>query len=230
MGTSPTDGAAMARGDRYRSHHLPQVGADIAALRDIHLQRIALIRIGQLAAEEIRGRRLQELPSWPAELGNCWKLYFDLHEHARQAPKYRIVYRFLPPSDDPQSPDRRPRLQVLAVGPRKHAEAYERAAARLALPHVKIERPIQPHDRATEPRPDRSALTLGAARLAALARNSADASRDRAASLRPSFPPPPPPPLPAPQSLESTSQPPGRPIQPQQPPPRSPGPAGRSSL
>lgn len=211
------------RGDRYRSHHLPQVGADIAALRDIQLQRIALIRIGQLAAEEIRGRRLKKLPSWPAELGNCWKLYFDLHEHDvgrrlnQQAPRYRIVYRFLPPSDTPQNTDRRPRLQVLAVGPRQQAEVYERAAARLTLPDVKIEQAIQPQDRAPGPRRASPALAPSAARLAALARDSAQASRNRTEHLRTSVPPPPP--LPPTQRSRSNSPPPRPPIQPQMPPP-----------
>jgi len=213
------------RGDRYRSHHLPQVGVDIAALRDVHLQRIALIRIGQLVAEEIRGRPLKRLPSWPAELGNCWKLYFDLHEHDRRAPKYRIVYRFLPPTDGPQNTDRRLRLQVLAVGPRQQAEAYERAAARLALPDVRMERTIQPQERAPAPRPGRPALAPGAARLAALAHDSAQASRDRTAHLRTSVPPPPP--LPPPKRSGSTVPPPRPPNQPQQPPPRYLGPPVR---
>jgi hypothetical protein len=211
------------RGDRFRSHHLPQVGADIAALRDVQLQRIALIRIGQLAAEEIRGKRLKKLPSWPAELGNCWKLYFDLHEHDvgrrlnRQAPRYRIVYRFLPPSDVPQNTDRRPRLQVLAVGPRRQAEVYERAAARLTLPDVKREQAIQPAERMPGPRPGRPALASGAARLAALARDSAHASRSRTEHLRTSVPPPPP--LPPPQRTRSTIPPSRSPTQPQTPPP-----------
>lgn len=212
------------RGDRFRSHHLPQVGADIAALRDVQLQRIALIRIGQLAAEEIRGRRLKKLPSWPAELGNCWKLYFDLHEHDvgrrlnRQAPGYRIVYRFLPPSDLPQDTDRRPRLQVLAVGPRRQAEVYERAAARLTLVDVNREQAIQPEERAPGPRTARPMLAPGAARLAALARESAQASRSRTEHLTTV---PPPPPLPPPQRSKGTLPPSQPPPQPQTPPPPS---------
>lgn len=214
------------RADRYRSHHLPQVGADIAALGDIQLQRIALIRIGQLAAEEIRGRRLKKLRSWPAELGNCWKLYFDLQEHDigrrlnQQAPRYRIVYRFLPPTDTPHDTDRRPRLQVLAVGPRRQAEAYERAAARLTLPAVKAEQAIQPQERAPDTRPAPPALTPAAAQLAALARDSAQASRNRTEYFRTSLPPPPP--LPPPQR-SSTSPPPRPPIQPHIPPTPTPG-------
>lgn len=147
---------------RFRSHHLPQVGTDIAGLRDVQLQKLALIRIGQLAADEIHGKRLRELPAWPAALGNCWSLYFDKVDDVirplnRPAPRFRIVYRYLPPTSDPGDRDRRPRLQVLAVGLRSQAEAYERAAARLELPAVTREPTFQPHDRAPMP-PSRSTL------------------------------------------------------------------------
>lgn len=206
---------------RFRSHHLPQVGTDIAGLRDVQLQKLALIRIGQLAADEIHGKRLRELPAWPAALGNCWSLYFDKVDDVirplnRPAPRFRIVYRYLPPTSDPGDRDRRPRLQVLAVGLRSQAEAYERAAARLELPAVTREPTFQPHDRAPMP-PSRSTLPsplpASAARLAALAGESASTSRRRAEQLR-RIPPPP--------TLPTPAETPGRNIPPQ--PTNPPGP------
>jgi hypothetical protein len=141
----------MATSDPYRADHLPLVGADILKLPTLQLQKIALTRIAQLTSGEIRGRPLKELPSWPKELGACFKLYFDEQEQEfglgsgrRRPPRYRVVYRFLPPAAKGGSPDRRPRIQVLAVAKRAHSEVYERAADRLALPDVAQERAIQP--------------------------------------------------------------------------------------
>ncbi|WP_143120729.1 hypothetical protein [Actinacidiphila alni] len=140
----------MAAADPYRGDHLPLVGADIMQLPNLQLQKLALTRIAQLTSGEIQGRKLDELPSWPKALGECWKLYFGEHEHDighrlnRRPPAYRIVYRFLPPVDKPNDRDKRPRIQVLALGPRAQSEAYERAATRLARPEVHRERAIQP--------------------------------------------------------------------------------------
>ncbi|MGW4490507.1 hypothetical protein [Streptomyces sp. NPDC004376] len=140
----------MAASDPFRGDHLPQVGADILKLSP-QLQKLAIIRIAQLASGEAEGIRLERMSdSWPAELRDCWKLYFDEQEYDegqrlnRPAPRYRIVYRFLAPVPDPADRDRRPRLQVLAVGPRYMAEAYERAVSRLARPEVANERTVQP--------------------------------------------------------------------------------------
>lgn len=149
----------MAASDPFRGDHLPQVGADILQLKNPQLQRLALIRIAQLTSGERQGTRLERMSdSWPTELRDCWKLYFDEQEYDvgqrlnRQAPRYRIVYRFLDPVPDPSDRDRRPRLQVLAVGPRYQAEAYERAVSRLARPEVAGERTVQPARPAPEPR------------------------------------------------------------------------------
>ncbi|MEU6355965.1 hypothetical protein ABZ896_42755 [Streptomyces sp. NPDC047072] len=140
----------MAASDPFRGDHLPQVGADILKLSS-QLQKLAIIRIAQLASGEAEGIRLERMSdSWPTELRDCWKLYFDEQEYDegqrlnRPAPRYRIVYRFLDPVPDPADRDRRPRLQVLAVGPRYLAEAYERAVSRLARPEVANERTVQP--------------------------------------------------------------------------------------
>ncbi|MEW2402006.1 hypothetical protein [Streptomyces sp. NPDC046862] len=141
----------MAASDPFRGDHLPQVGADILQLKSLQLQKLALIRIAQLTSGEAKGTRLERMSdAWPMELRDCWKLYFDEQEYDegkrlnRQAPRYRIVYRFLDPLPDPADRDRRPRLQVLAVGPRYQAEAYERAVSRLARPEVAGERTVQP--------------------------------------------------------------------------------------
>lgn len=129
----------MAPTDRYRGDHLPAVGADILNLPSLQLQKITLTRIAQLADGEINGIPLTR------DLRGCRKLYFEEQENDvgrrlnSPAPGYRIVYRVLPPVDDPADRDTRPRLQVLAVGPRAHQEAYERAAARLARPEVERE-------------------------------------------------------------------------------------------
>jgi hypothetical protein len=126
----------VAPNDRYRGDHLPVIGADILNLPSLQLQKIALTRIAQLASGEISGKPLTR------DLRGCFKLYFDEQENDvgrrlnRPAPGYRIVYRILPPIDDPPDRDARPRLQVLAVGPRARQEAYERAAARMARPEV----------------------------------------------------------------------------------------------
>ncbi|MEU9168613.1 hypothetical protein AB0D34_12585 [Streptomyces sp. NPDC048420] len=153
----------MAASDPFRGDHLPQVGADILKLNP-QLQKLAIIRIAQLASGEAEGIRLERMSdSWPAELRDCWKLYFDEQEYDegqrlnRQAPRYRIVYRFLDPVPDPADRDRRPRLQVLAVGPRYQAEAYERAVSRLARPEVASERSVQPARRAPQQRGQRAA-------------------------------------------------------------------------
>ena len=141
----------MAASDPYRGDHLLEVGDDILKLKSLQLQKLALIRIAQLTSGEAKGTRLEQMSdAWPTELRDCWKLYFDEQENDvgrrlnRQAPRYRIVYRFLDPVPDPANRDRRPRLQVLAVGPRYQAEAYERAVSRLARPEVAGERTIQP--------------------------------------------------------------------------------------
>ncbi|MFD0440635.1 hypothetical protein [Streptomyces chartreusis] len=148
----------MAASDPFRGDHLPQVGADILQLKNLQLQKLALIRIAQLTSGEVQGTRLERMPdSWPAELRNCWKLYFDEQEYDvdrrlnRQAPRYRIVYRFLDPVPDTADRDRRPRLQVLAVGPRYQSEAYERAVSRLARPEVAGERSVQPTRPSAQP-------------------------------------------------------------------------------
>lgn len=141
----------MAASDPYRGDHLPQVGADILQLKNLQLQKLALIRIAQLTSGEAQGTRLERMPdSWPEELRDCWKLYFDEQENDvgrrlnRQAPRDRSVFRFLDPVPDPADHDRRPRLQVIAVEPRYQAEAYERAVARFARPEVAAERSVQP--------------------------------------------------------------------------------------
>lgn len=105
--------------------------------------------------------------SWPAELGNCWKLYFDVQEYDvgqrlnRPAPRYRIVYRFLDPVPDSTDRDRRPRLQVLAVGPRYQAEAYERAVSRLARPEVAGDPSVQPARPSAQPTVQRRGQRAG---------------------------------------------------------------------
>jgi hypothetical protein len=154
----------VAASDPFRGDHLPQVGADILQLKDSQLQRLALIRIAQLTSGEAEGTRLKRMSdSWPDELRDCWKLYFDEQEYDegrrlnRLAPRYRIVYRFLDPVSDPSDRDRRPRLQVLAVGPRYLAEAYERAVSRLARPEVAGERTVQP----ARPAPERRGQGAG---------------------------------------------------------------------
>lgn len=141
----------MAASDPYRGDHLPQVGTDILQLKNLQLQKLALIRIAQLTSGEAQGMRLERMSnSWPEELRDCWKLYFDTQEYDvgrrlnRPAPRYRIVYRFLDPAPTSADRDRRPRLQVLAVGPRHQAEAYERAVTRLARPEVAGEPTVQP--------------------------------------------------------------------------------------
>lgn len=141
----------MAASDPYRGDHLLEVGEDILKLKSLQLQKLALIRIAQLTSGEATGTRLERMSeAWPTELRNCWKLYFDEQEYDvgrrlnRQAPRYRIVYRFLDPVPGPADRDQRPRLQVLAVGPRYQAEAYERAVSRLAGPEVAGERAAQP--------------------------------------------------------------------------------------
>ncbi|MFF0133274.1 hypothetical protein ACFYTG_47700 [Streptomyces mirabilis] len=148
----------MEASDPFRGDHLPQVGADILKLKNLQLQKLALIRIAQLTSGQVQGTRLERMSdSWPAELGNCWKLYFDEQEYDvgqrlnRQAPRYRIVYRFLDPVPDTADRDRRPRLQVLAVGPRYQSEAYERAVSRLARPEVAGERSVQPTRPSAQP-------------------------------------------------------------------------------
>lgn len=153
----------MAASDPFRGDHLPQVGADILKLSP-QLQKLAIIRIAQLASGEAEGIRLERMSdSWPAELRDCWKLYFDEQEYDegkrlnRPAPRYRIVYRFLDPVLDPADRDRRPRLQVLAVGPRYMAEAYERAVSRLSRPEVASERTVQPAQRTPLPLGQRAA-------------------------------------------------------------------------
>jgi hypothetical protein len=133
--------------DPYRADHLPLVGADILKLPTLQLQKLALTRIAQLTSGEIQGRPLEQRASWPAELGRCFKLYFDEYgpdNGRKRPPRYRIVFRFLPPAAKDGRPDRRPRLQVLAVARRAQSEAYERAAHRLALPDIARERAIQP--------------------------------------------------------------------------------------
>ncbi|MEU6379629.1 hypothetical protein [Streptomyces sp. NPDC046909] len=152
----------MASSDPFRGDHLPQVGADILKLNP-QLQKLAIIRIAQLTSGERTGIRLERMSdSWPAEIRDCWKLYFDEQEYDegqrlnRPAPRYRIVYRFLDPVPDPADRDRRPRLQVLAVGPRHMAEAYERAVSRLARPEVAGERSVQPTRRAPQRRGQRA--------------------------------------------------------------------------
>ncbi|MEV6012002.1 hypothetical protein AB0M29_35000 [Streptomyces sp. NPDC051976] len=140
----------MAPNDRYRGDHLPLVGADILNLPSLQLQKIALTRIAQLASGEINGKPLTR------DLRGCFKLYFDEQENDvgrrlnRPAPGYRIVYRLLPPVEDPPDRDTRPPLQVLAVGPRARQDAYERAAARMARPEVQPEAE-QPSPRSTGP-------------------------------------------------------------------------------
>ncbi|WP_416974634.1 hypothetical protein [Streptomyces sp. 4F14] len=143
----------MAASHPFRGDHLLEVADDILKLSP-QLRRLAVIRIAQLTSGEATGIRLERMPdSWPAELRNCWKLYFDEQEYDvgrrlnRQAPRYRIVYRFLDPVPDPADRDRRPRLQVLAVGPRYQSEAYERAVSRLARPEIANEPTVQPTPR-----------------------------------------------------------------------------------
>jgi hypothetical protein len=150
----------VAVSDSFRGDHLPQVGADILQLESLQLQKLALTRIAQLTSGEIQGTRLERMSdSWPTELRDCWKLYFDEQEYDvgqrlnRRAPRYRIVYRFLDPVPDAADRDRRPRLQVLAVGPRYQAEAYERAVLRLARPEIAGEPSIQPTRPSTRPAP-----------------------------------------------------------------------------
>ncbi|MDQ0765672.1 hypothetical protein [Streptomyces canus] len=149
----------MVASDPYRGDHLTEVGADILKLKSSQLRKLAVIRIAQLTSGEAKGERLERMPdSWPTELRDCWKLYFDEQENDvgrrlnQAAPRYRIVYRFLDPVPDPRDRDRRPRLQVLAVGPRYQAEAYERAVSRLAQPAVAGERSVQPARRSPQRR------------------------------------------------------------------------------
>ncbi|WP_331726372.1 hypothetical protein [Streptomyces sp. NBC_00470] len=126
--------------DHYRADHLPLVGQDVLTLPTLQLQKIALTRIAQLTAGEIRGRPLEALAGWP-DLSDCRKLYFDEQENDvgrslnKTAPRWRIVYRLLDPVD-PLGADRRMRLQVVAVGPRFQARVYDTAGTRLQRPEV----------------------------------------------------------------------------------------------
>jgi hypothetical protein len=127
--------------DLYRSDHHPDVRNDILALPTLQLRKIALIRITQLVKGEFRVHMLEDLQGW-ADLGRgFYKLPFPeafalaqtsrerrtVQQEAQGA--YRIIYRILEPAP---GADQRPRLQVIAVGPRVQGHVYETANSRVA--------------------------------------------------------------------------------------------------
>lgn len=130
----------MASTDRFRSDHHPKVRDDILALPTLELRKVALTRISQLVRGEIAGRSLQPAAGWPALAQGVFKLYFP-ERHAQASSDrerrqiaaadqggWRIVYRVLAPTPEV---DARPRLQVVAVGPRAHSQVYNAANDRL---------------------------------------------------------------------------------------------------
>jgi len=91
------------------------IQADFDALTP-ELQREAATFLLRLKREPLRSQRLEARSL--GDLSDCRKVYFDESRH-------RIVFRLLPNEQQAE------RIEIIAVGPRKDAEVYRAALARL---------------------------------------------------------------------------------------------------
>lgn len=110
--------------------------ADLRALDDAKLQKIALQWMQRLRRTPTIGQRLE----WRSgrDLRECWKIYFDEDDtplelnfvpakRVADRPRYRIVYRLLPADENATH------AQILGVGPKRDSDGgiYPRVAQRL---------------------------------------------------------------------------------------------------
>lgn len=100
----------------------PEVLDDLRALESKQLKRQALALLHKLKAAPLLGQPLGYQQS-TGNLEDCRKLYFG--ESLKGPPTHRIVYRLAPDEHAPTEVD------VIAVGPRRDAEAYKVAVKRL---------------------------------------------------------------------------------------------------
>lgn len=124
--------------DRIEVDITDEAMADLRALPNQHLQRVALQWMTRLRRSPRLGRRLE----WRhgQNLHGCRKLYLDETDtpleldfvprrRSEEGARYRIVYRLLPSEDDIEI------VQTFAVGPKYGPEGgvYARAAERYRL-------------------------------------------------------------------------------------------------
>lgn len=106
---------------------------DFLSLNNSELEEISYVLINRLASGDIRGTRLENHPEI-GDLSECFKLYFDLVRG--QAPRYRIVYKYLPSINKPTS------IFVVAVGDRNKFKVYRDAIERLH--NLNMDEPEEP--------------------------------------------------------------------------------------
>lgn len=101
---------------------------DLQALDD-EVKDAAIQGLVDLLANPLIGEELRYVHGL-GDLAACRKLYIDVPTDKRNPgpPRYRIVYRLLPNSDQPTT------VQVISLGPRADEIAYRRAVARLGRP------------------------------------------------------------------------------------------------
>lgn len=100
----------------------PDQRADYASLPNEALRVEALRHLAKLKRRPLLGQPLRDHPTM-GDLTGCRKLYFD--ERSDVPPRWRIVYRVLPTESEPRS------VEVISIGRRAYAEAYDVAAKRL---------------------------------------------------------------------------------------------------
>jgi hypothetical protein len=100
----------------------PQVNDDLRALPTDTLRWQALRYIVQLRNEPFLGRPLREHPLL-GNLSDCRKIFLDEHHDAD--PRWRIIYRLLPNTENPDI------AEVIIIGPRDKGVVYTDAAERL---------------------------------------------------------------------------------------------------
>jgi mRNA interferase RelE/StbE len=107
---------------RVRLQALPGFQRDIDDLPDTRVRKMALDMLVLVRDGKTTGVRL-EFRGTTADLGDCFKLYFDPVGHGR--PRFRLVYRWLPDAVEAVA------LEAVSVGERAALDAYRRAARNL---------------------------------------------------------------------------------------------------
>lgn len=101
---------------------LPGFQQDIDALPDLATKKMALDMLVLVRDGRVKGEKLDARVT-TADLGDCYKLYFDPVGGGR--PRFRLVYRYLP--DELLAVA----IEAVAVGRREQLDAYHRASSNL---------------------------------------------------------------------------------------------------